>query len=97
MKNINTFTAKYRPTLTTIPANANLIAQWSDGKTLVITDETFLQNRVELGVWPVSSSVTSGGWNSSTDGTLLMANALEWTSRSFRQASKLEKKCWNRK
>ncbi len=82
MENINTVSAKYRPLVTTIPANANLIAQWSDSKTLVITDETFAQNRVELGMWPVSSSVSSSGWNSSTDGALLMANALEWTTKS---------------
>ena len=82
MQNINTFTGKFRPSTTTIPTNANLIARWSDGKTLVITDETFAQNRVELGMWPVSNSVATGGWTSGTDGALLMANALEWVTES---------------
>ena len=51
---------------------STLVAHWSDGSPLVVTRG----NVVELNFWPVSSDAVSASWNSATDGTQLMVNAL---------------------
>ena len=55
------------------------IAPWTDGKTLVAVSNT-LPNRVDLGSVPYSSTASAtAGWNATTDGATLMANALRYT------------------
>ena len=78
MSGISSVSGHHQPSTTTIPADANLIASWSNGKPMVVVDNTLPV--VELGFWPVSSDVSSYGWGASTDGALLMANALEFVA-----------------
>lgn len=63
-----------RPAGTTLVAGATLIASWSDGKPLVVAGPKV--NRVDLGFYPVRGSLSSAGWDNTTDGTKLLANAL---------------------
>jgi hypothetical protein len=61
-------------------ANANLIANWSNGTPLVADLLTFSAPVVLLNFFPPSSSVVSGYWVASTDGDLLMGNALRYAA-----------------
>ncbi|MBX3388009.1 MAG: hypothetical protein KF691_00995 [Phycisphaeraceae bacterium] len=63
-----------RPSGTTLIAGATLIASWSDGKPLVVAGPKI--NRVDLGFYPARAGASSSGWDSTTDGTKLLANAL---------------------
>lgn len=72
----------FRPTSTALPANAVLVAQWSDGKPLIVTSVT-RHNRCDLGMYPPSSFVVSGFWQENTDGARIMANALLYTARPY--------------
>lgn len=54
------------------------IMNWTDGKMLASVHN--FRKRADLGFWPVSNAVGSG-WNQRTDGTWLMANALEFVVR----------------
>lgn len=72
-------TNSYRPSGTALTAGATLIASWSDGKPLVAVGPKI--NRVDLGFWPLSSTVRSDLWDASTDGVKLMVNALLYTIR----------------
>ncbi|MBI2967655.1 MAG: choice-of-anchor D domain-containing protein [Bacteroidetes bacterium] len=65
----------YRPSSTAIMAGAVKVADWTDGMPLVVTKQVNGKNRVDLGLWPPSSDI-GGGWLSSSDGAILMANAL---------------------
>ncbi len=57
-----------------------LIAQWSDGVTpLVVAGNNGQQ--VSLGFFPPNSNCGSSFWNASTDGALLMVNALQAVSK----------------
>lgn len=55
----------------------SLIASWSDGLPLVAEKSNL---DIGLNFFPVSSDVYSDGWDSSTQGALLMANALNYVS-----------------
>lgn len=82
MAGVTTFSGgnSYRPTTTALTAGGTLIAQWTDGKTLVAQHGTF-QNRIDLGMFPPSSTVSAANyWDVNTDGARLMANALLVTS-----------------
>jgi hypothetical protein len=68
-------TSSWRPTSTTLTAGSTLIAEWSDGKMLVAQHGT-LPNRVDLGFYPPSNAVNTTGWDATTDGGKLLANAL---------------------
>lgn len=60
-----------------LAAGATEVADWSNGSPLVATKVVGASTVVALNFWPVSSDVTSGaGWDSTTDGATLMANAL---------------------
>jgi len=63
-----------------VTAGATRVADWSDGRPLVVTKNMGDARRVDLGFWSASSDVISYGWDSSTDGALLMANALTWVA-----------------
>jgi hypothetical protein len=62
-----------------LTAGSTLIAEWSDGKMLAAQHGT-LPNRVDLGFYPPSTAVNSTGWDPTTDGGKLMANALLFVS-----------------
>ncbi len=64
----------WRPTTATLTAGSTLVARYTDGKTLIAVAPN--PRVVELGFHPVSSAVNDGYWNESTDGGLIMANAL---------------------
>jgi hypothetical protein len=59
----------------TLSGSATLVGQWSDGTPLLAT----ASNRVVgLNFWPPSDDSDPFGWDSSTDGGRIMANALLW-------------------
>ncbi len=70
-----------RPSAQDLMLGAVRIADWSDGSPLVATKMIGGARRVDLGFYPPSSDVMgSGWWDTSTDGALLMANALTWVA-----------------
>jgi len=71
------------PTISTnsaIMPGAIKISDWSGGKPLVVTKLINGHRRVDLGMRPESNSVDGSEWNSTSDGGLLIANALLWSS-----------------
>jgi hypothetical protein len=82
LASVNSFlggTSSFRPVSTAFTAHGVRVAPWTDGKTLVAVSNT-LPNRVDLGTVPYSSTASaSAGWNATTDGARLMANALLYT------------------
>ena len=72
--------SSWRPTTTSLNPAATLIAEWSDGKPLVAVMEIGGVARADLGLFPPSADVASGAWDPTTDGALLMANALTWVA-----------------
>ncbi len=74
--------SSFRPTTTSLPSNAIQIAQWSDGKPLIVASAT-MHNRADLGMYPPSSNVVPTFWSISTDGTRIMANTLLYTARPY--------------
>jgi hypothetical protein len=66
--------ASFRALSTSLTAGSTLIAEWSDGK--VLAAQGLNPQRVDLGFYPPSDGCVSGWWDSTTDGDLLMANAL---------------------
>jgi len=70
----------YRPSGTSIAEGAELVASWTDGKPLVVTKTINGTRRVDLGMFPISSDYYYESWNPSTDGALLMANALIYSA-----------------
>jgi hypothetical protein len=74
-----TFSARPIPT-TPIPPGVTRIADWSDGSLLVVTKLIGSVRRADLGFFPPSSDARTDFWVSSTDGALLMANALAWVA-----------------
>ena len=59
---------------------ATLVAHWSNGEPLVGAKHTAGGRTVGLNLFPMSSDLISSYWNVSSDGALLMANALRWAS-----------------
>lgn len=74
--------ASFRSAGTSLRANAFVIAQWSDGRPLVVASTRF-PNRMDLGFFPPSSTVRADLWNAATDGAKLMANALNYTVKPY--------------
>src|SRR5690606_2203551 len=68
----------FRPTTTALTAGSTLIAQWSDGKTLVAEGTT--SQRIDLGFFPPSSNCSSTWWDFTTDGAELVKNALVYVA-----------------
>ncbi|MFC1635018.1 lectin like domain-containing protein [Planctomycetota bacterium] len=74
--------SSYRPSTLEVMPDAVRIADFSDGRPLVVTKIIGGVRRVDLGFYPVSSDVNDKWWDASTDGAILMANALTWVSGS---------------
>ena len=70
----------HRPTGTALTQGSASVAEWSDGRVLVATGAQ--PNRVDLGFYPPSSDCSAPLWDSSTDGGLLLANALTYVTGS---------------
>jgi len=87
MDNVTSFEGgygSYRPGTEGLTNGSTLVASWSDGTPLVVTRNMPTSRRVDLGFFPPSSRVGgSDFWNADTEGDLLLANALEWASRSW--------------
>jgi hypothetical protein len=62
-------------------AGATLVANWSNGQPLIAAKTPTLGRIVGLNFYPPSSTVRSDFWSASTDGALIMANALMWAAR----------------
>ncbi len=73
--------SSYRPSTYNITLGSVRVADWSDGRPLVVAKTIGSTRRVDLAFNPLSSDVLSNSWDSSTDGALLMANALTWVAR----------------
>ncbi len=70
-------TGSYRLATSTIAPDAVSVARWADNSPLVVTREIGGVRRVDLGFYPVSSDAGYVEfWDASTDGDLIMANAL---------------------
>lgn len=81
MQGVSTFhggSASNRPATLTLTPGSTLIAQWSDGRTLVA--EGPIPGRIDLGFYPPSSNCSAGFWTATTDGDLLVANALVYVA-----------------
>jgi hypothetical protein len=86
MQGVSAFDAgdsSYRPSTFEVWPDAVRVADFSDGRPLVVTRKIGEVRRVDLGFYPVSSDVNSNLWDASTDGTLLIANALTWVAKSL--------------
>jgi len=59
---------------------ATTIAEWSNGHPLVAELRAHRGAVVALNLYPPSSDVATGGWDSSTHGGLLLANALHYVA-----------------
>ena len=68
--------SSFRPTTTSLYPSGQLIASWSDGSTLVAVREDTVGARVDLGFYPPSDAVLPDFWDATTDGDLLLVNAL---------------------
>ena len=85
MQGVSAFDAggsSYRPSTFDVWPDAVRIADFSDGRPLVVTRMIGGVRRVDLGFYPVSSDVMDDLWEASTDGALLMTNALTWVANS---------------
>ncbi|MBL0927027.1 MAG: hypothetical protein IBJ11_05155 [Phycisphaerales bacterium] len=80
VETFNGGSSSFRPTTTSLLPGAFVVANWTDGKLLAVASTT-LPGRVDLGMFPVSSTVLGGAWTASTDGARLMGNALLRTIR----------------
>ena len=81
MQNVTVFSGGSSSFRTGIGLNgdAKLIAEWSNDEPLVAELDRCRGKVVSLNFWPVSSDKKDGFWDSSTDGTYMMANALRYT------------------
>lgn len=63
--------------------SATLIAHWSNGVPLIAVLEVGDGRIAGLNFYPVSDNIRSDLWDTSTDGALLMANAMAWAGRCY--------------
>lgn len=73
-------TGPTRATGTAVASGAYVIAKWSGGEPLVATRATVDGRIIGLNFWPVSSDADVSGWDATTDGAEIMANALVWST-----------------
>ena len=79
MKGVGSFSGgsgSHRQNSTAVVSGAVAVARWADNRPLVVTREINGTRRVDLGFFPVSSDNDARFWDASTDGDLIMANAL---------------------
>jgi Zn-dependent metalloprotease/subtilisin family serine protease len=73
-------TSSYRAGSITLLPGCEVVANWSNGDPLIVTREVGRSRRVDLNFYPVSSTSRSDFWDTTTDGSLIMANALKWAA-----------------
>jgi hypothetical protein len=79
---VNTFnggSSGYRSNNGTVINNSTVAATWSDGKPLIVFNDNIgpaHARRVDLDFFPPSSTVRGDFWTASTDGAIIMKNAL---------------------
>ncbi|MFA6456306.1 MAG: FlgD immunoglobulin-like domain containing protein [Bacteroidota bacterium] len=89
MQGVTSFTTGsygFRPSNTTVSTGAVKVADWDNGKPLIVYKDNVGPSkvrRVDLGFFPVSDAVISGLWNSNTDGAKILANAIFYVSESM--------------
>ncbi|NLO01359.1 MAG: HYR domain-containing protein, partial [Bacteroidales bacterium] len=74
----------YRNNNETMTTGSVVIAEWSDGLPLVVVKENLgpaNARRADINLFPPSSTVRSDLWDATTDGDILLANALVWVSK----------------
>lgn len=71
-------TSSYHNSSITTTPGTELVAHWSNGQPLAAAKGVSFGRVVGLNFWPPSSDARSDLWPASTDGGLLMANALKW-------------------
>lgn len=74
--------SSYRTATTLLNPGAFNVAQWSDGRPLVVASTRF-HNRVDLGFFPPNSAARSDLWLVNTDGGKIIANALLYTVKPY--------------
>jgi subtilisin family serine protease len=79
VKDFNSFKGYYRMNKKAVANNSTLIANWKDGIPLVACRKNNV-SVVGLNFYPVSSNISSNGWDINTDGWKLMANSLKWVA-----------------
>jgi hypothetical protein len=70
---------EYRSNNATMTTGSEVIAEWSDGLPLVVVKENLgpaNARRADINIFPPSSTIRSDFWDASTDGNILLANAL---------------------
>ncbi len=80
VQSFNGGTSSYRNT-GPLHAEATQIAAWSDGTPLVVTRTIGGALRADVNFYPVSEDMRADFWVTSTDGDVMMANALAYTGR----------------
>lgn len=66
----------FRPLVSTPVLQGTVISEWDDGAPLAIVGDT--PGRVDLGLYPPPSTCAAAFWDISTNGDLLIANALSF-------------------
>jgi hypothetical protein len=79
---LTTSSTSFRPTQTVLTSHGSPVSLWDDGKVLAAISTTRAR-RVDLGLYPPSTSSNSTGWVATTDGARFMANALRYAGRSL--------------
>jgi len=69
-------------TVSTVNPNVTVVATWSDNNPLIATFTINGVRRVDLGFYPVSNRVDSNNWLITTNGTLIMVNAINYAMSS---------------
>ena len=75
---------EYRSNNATMTAGSVVVAEWSDGLPLVVVKENLgpaNARRADVNIFPPSSTIRGDLWDASTDGDILLANALLWVSK----------------
>jgi hypothetical protein len=72
-----------------LAAGATQVAHWSNGVPLVATRQPTIGKIAGLNFYPPSSDAREDLWDSTTDGDLLMGNALVWAGNCFQKVANL--------
>ncbi len=70
----------FRPSNASVIDSASVVAEWADGSTLIAVREDTIGSRVDLGFYPPSDGVLASFWDSTTDGGIILANALAYAA-----------------
>ena len=91
MSGVNTFTCPKAPChrlpASALKNNAAVVAKWADGSPLIVRGSTAGRVTVELNMFPVSTAVPGGEWDTTSDGANLLRNALLYVIPSALKAN----------